>query len=587
MTAPTMDKSVLAGSKRHRESSCPILMNKRSKSVSTPANATTQQSPEFFADFGKNNQTGLERALTSHTLRHVEVPSLEQLAVASTLTSYLEPASGAEKEPQPRNPAPCLAVVPCSDPQCEDVLPCPEPADWCQTLECLGDICYDPKCDVQHHDGEVCCDEPCPEGDHCNSPCYSPECDVPTCGSPCPESPRQEHAHYPDPHVTYGHYDAANTACGCIDPKCLEAIPHWHCHDPHHEHHFQHPNSGFETPHTQSTMSSNPFEADLQGMAYPSQQYRNIYNTHDPFYSMLGHGTANPYGTNFMGGYTMFEPPATPALTHSSTATPATTGSYSISQASQSLEPDLSCHWSFAPPNTTSTAYHICGQRFESAEELHRHVEKVHIEGLPREDAQGNGFYCRWEGCDRYLCRSFQARPKLKRHMQTHTLFKPFICSQCGVQMKTKDAMEKHERTHTGERPYRCQVADCASTFATSTELKTHMVVHSGEKPHQCPICHECFADSSNLSKHKKTHFVGMYKCPDCGARMKRWDQMRRHIVTQNHATILMEDKRAQQEYKVRMEKEFRDLPDAEKALGFVEGDKIKVSAGFRGGLGM
>lgn len=314
-------------------------------------------------------------------------------------------------------------------------------------------------------------------------------------------------------------------------------------------------------------------QAIPNGLAYDAgQAYRhsaNVFNTRDPFFAMLNQANANAFDTNIYGhGYAMTEPPSTPALTNTSSATPATTGSSSTFQNSPPLETDFSCHWSFASPDAPASL-HVCGQQFDNAQELHKHVEKAHIEGLPREDTAGNGFYCRWEGCDRYLCRSFLARPKLKRHMQTHTLFKPFVCSQCGVQMKTKDAMEKHERTHTGERPYRCQVAGCVSTFATSTELKTHMVVHSGAKPHQCPICAECFADSSNLSKHKKTHFVGMYRCPDCGARMKRWDQMRRHIVTQNHATILMEDKRAQHEYKTRMEREFKELPDEQKALGF------------------
>lgn len=221
---------------------------------------------------------------------------------------------------------------------------------------------------------------------------------------------------------------------------------------------------------------------------------------------------------------------------------------------------------------------------FDSTEALHRHLEKAHVDGLQREDKDNNGFYCHWEGCDRYLCKSFQARPKLKRHMQTHTLYKPYTCDVCGVQMKTKDAMEKHARTHTGDRPYECKMLGCKKVFATSTELKTHMVVHSGEKPHQCPICKECFADSSNLSKHKKTHFVGMYKCPVCDARMKRWDQMRRHIVTQNHASHLLVDRNAQQEYKTRMEKEFNELSHEERGIGKVASVLMDMNLSFVGG---
>lgn len=135
--------------------------------------------------------------------------------------------------------------------------------------------------------------------------------------------------------------------------------------------------------------------------------------------------------------------------------------------------------------------------------------------------------------------------------------------------MKTKDAMEKHARTHSGERPYACREPGCEKVFATSTELKTHGVVHSGRKPHECPICGEGFADSSNLSKHKKTHFIGMYKCPvsGCTARMKRWDQMRRHMSSQKHGQDILHNPGLQRDYKARMEREWRELPDEAKAI--------------------
>ncbi|KAI9728667.1 MAG: zinc-finger protein [Chrysothrix sp. TS-e1954] len=251
----------------------------------------------------------------------------------------------------------------------------------------------------------------------------------------------------------------------------------------------------------------------------------------------------------------------TPDLTDSPSATPSSC--FSADRPYQNMKVASSqvhtCLW--CPDSLNPSA--ICGQTFCTAPDLHGHVEKAHLDSLAREDTLDNGFLCRWASCDRFLQRSFQARPKLKRHMQTHTLWKPFVCDVCGVQMKTKDAMDKHARTHTGERPYKCEEPGCDKIFATSTELKTHMVVHSGAKPHKCSLCNECFADSSNLSKHRKVHFVGAFRCPECGVRMKRWDQMRRHLVTQSHCLDLVNDPQRQQDYKMQMDQEFKSMPEA------------------------
>ena len=62
-----------------------------------------------------------------------------------------------------------------------------------------------------------------------------------------------------------------------------------------------------------------------------------------------------------------------------------------------------------------------------------------------------------------------------------------------------------------------------------------HQRVHSGHKPLKCPVCGKGFSESSNLSKHKRTHEVkGRFTCtvPGCDRNFHRQDQLRRHMKT-------------------------------------------------------
>ena len=485
----------------------------------------------------------------------------------------------------------CHVLQPCNNPECEDIQPCEGEIDPClNPQECLGNICYDESCSP-----EVTCEQNCEAATRCVTPCYSDACGVPACQEPCASGLLATSASTIPKHDIKEHEAICESStCAipgieCVDPQCLslDYAPVVHKHHVLDDFYkfggFWHPDAcqqqltdccdcstvtpGFQDVSTHNT-STLAYTHDL----HPHPQ---LYTTPASFQPLVD-WTNLPGAFQHPGLSSPIKSDSTvPSLSHSLAATPTTTNSQQATSigtttptTSRYFQPGV-CLWM----SGMGAGAKPCGAAFANTGELHAHVEQVHIDSLRRNDSveHHEGYLCHWQGCARQSTNgtpaAFAARPKLKRHLQTHTMHKPFICQVCGMSMKTKDAMEKHERTHTGERPYRCPLPGCNKVFATSTELKTHEVVHSGRKPHVCPICNEGFADSSNLSKHKKTHFIGMYRCPEqsCSARMKRWDQMRRHIASQGHGKSLLEDAAAQKEYKARMEREWKSLPDAEK----------------------
>ena len=149
-----------------------------------------------------------------------------------------------------------------------------------------------------------------------------------------------------------------------------------------------------------------------------------------------------------------------------------------------------------------------CFLCFESAEALDNHIKTDH--------AGKDGTYrCLWQDCSKHNGTmkaagemNFGNKPKLMRHVHSHTGYKPFPCTHpgCDRGFVTKEQLRNHETTHTKSRQYTCE--HCGKAFAVKSALTTHITaVHDEKKIHSCEICGKAFADSSNLSKHKQTHY--------------------------------------------------------------------------------
>ncbi|KAL7629350.1 zinc-finger protein [Parahypoxylon ruwenzoriense] len=176
------------------------------------------------------------------------------------------------------------------------------------------------------------------------------------------------------------------------------------------------------------------------------------------------------------------------------------------------------CQWIIC--GTASEADKVCGHVCQDSSSLQDHLCHEHIALL----SSKTKYLCLWKGCSRRGDQVFASRNKLRRHIATHTAYKPHKCDICGEGFSAQQALDQHIRTHTGEKPYKCDVEGCDKSFKQKSALS--------EKPLKCEICGKCFCESSNLSKHRKTHNPDFkFKCdePGCDSQFIRIDQLRRH----------------------------------------------------------
>ncbi|OBA21421.1 hypothetical protein METBIDRAFT_21684, partial [Metschnikowia bicuspidata var. bicuspidata NRRL YB-4993] len=165
----------------------------------------------------------------------------------------------------------------------------------------------------------------------------------------------------------------------------------------------------------------------------------------------------------------------------------------------------------------------LCNRTHASAGALQDHLKDDHI---------GRGkliYHCCWHGCERNNGKPFTQRQKIFRHIHVHTGHRPCVCATCGASFAVPSLLKLHQRIHLGEKPYAC--ATCGRCFATRSSRAIHMRIHSDSRPLVCtwPGCGKRFRESTNLTKHMRTH-TRTFTCEQCGKDFDTRRGLTRHM---------------------------------------------------------
>ena len=178
-----------------------------------------------------------------------------------------------------------------------------------------------------------------------------------------------------------------------------------------------------------------------------------------------------------------------------------------------------------------------CGLTFDDTRSLNQHILENHVTKTRRHNDETEGFYCCWADCSRHLNNQpFSSIGKIESHYLSHSGYRGWKCEfdGCNKIFAREGSLDRHRQTHMDVGTYKCST--CGKAFKDRSQLTIHNRVHTGERPYRCdfPGCSFRASDSTNLTKHKKTHQPRQYHCPypGCNRSFCRSDGRQRHMKT-------------------------------------------------------
>lgn len=112
-----------------------------------------------------------------------------------------------------------------------------------------------------------------------------------------------------------------------------------------------------------------------------------------------------------------------------------------------------------------------------------------------------------------------------------------FECIHCSLVIKQKAHLKRHAKTHTGQKPYKCTLPNCKSSFSRSNDVTRHLIkVHK-----KCPYCYKSIHDKNELKWHIQIHKqekIERILCPypDCNKTFRREDIFYNHMMNKHQA---------------------------------------------------
>ncbi|XP_067093867.1 uncharacterized protein [Osmerus mordax] len=189
----------------------------------------------------------------------------------------------------------------------------------------------------------------------------------------------------------------------------------------------------------------------------------------------------------------------------------------------------------------------ICRKTFESVKALKQHLSTSHFEPEFYECDVCKRIFTNRSGCEDHIkwhkavmgshvcptCgRHFHLGRSLKRHMQRKCRKWSYVCCDCPLVFKSKNALLKHSFTHLGLLPYTC--VQCRRHF----RLARHYNQHKCEPDRiQCVACLGVFTSQDDFQRHKKD--TGCWghqgskgseiRCMECGEGFASMEELKNH----------------------------------------------------------